>query len=170
MSPVKHEALLQGQSALARKVYEVVPIQEAWSPARIQAALKASCGSTAEVRVVHGCLRALHESRLIRQPTHGVYQRSPAPLPNAAPAPQPKEPSMSQPKPTPKKPTPLELLSGLANDLQALAKEFDQRIQLLAAHAEDIALVIEQQRETDAAQLAKLRQLQTLLTSLGEPA
>jgi len=37
MSESRHQVLLAGQSAIARKVFEMVPIQECWKPLRSMA-------------------------------------------------------------------------------------------------------------------------------------
>ena len=56
MTPSKLNSLLQGQTNLARKVFEVVPIREAWPAIQIRNALKEVERSNADLRVVRGCL------------------------------------------------------------------------------------------------------------------
>ena len=50
-----------------------------------------------------------------------------------------------------------------------LGEEFSAKVQALAARVEEAALTIEQGLEANAANLEKVRQLQTLLKSLAEP-
>lgn len=175
MNDAKHDALLQGQSTLARKVYDAVPIQEAWTPSEIQAVLRATQSTAAEARVVHGCLRKLTDDGLIREVAHNKFRRRASRASRASHEHRQltlhKELPMpaNAPKAAPKT-TPLELLSELANDIKGFAQDVNQRLQNFAIRTEDIALAIEQQRELDNAELAKLRQLQSLLKSLGEPA
>lgn len=71
MTPSKLNSLLQGQTNLARKVFEVVPIREAWPAIQIRNALKEVERSNADLRVVRGCLATLREIGLVREPEPG---------------------------------------------------------------------------------------------------
>ena len=76
MTPSKLNSLLQGQTNLARKVFEVVPIREAWPAIQIRNALKEVERSNADLRVLRGCLGALREAGLVREPETGMFQRA----------------------------------------------------------------------------------------------
>ena len=49
MTPTRQQSLLRAQTALARKVYDVVPIQSPWTPLQIKGALAAG-GSPSAAR------------------------------------------------------------------------------------------------------------------------
>ena len=53
MTPSKLNKILQGQTALARKVFEVVPIKEAWPASQIRHSLKEVIGVSL-VRAMRG--------------------------------------------------------------------------------------------------------------------
>lgn len=70
------EHMLQGHSALAKKVFAAVPIQEAWTYLEIHRTLHSMGGTAAHVSAVHACLGQLKDSKIIREPERGKYQRS----------------------------------------------------------------------------------------------
>ncbi len=179
----KRDRILANQTAAAQKVYACVPISESWPAHKIMAQLKIDLGSSMSVAVVRGCLRALHESGLIRRPSSDLYIREPVvtaaelmdklaqpaqpaqptqPAPPAEPAPpaqpeQPKESSMS---------ASIVSLLRLANSLSTLAVEIEERLSEAAADIEKMARQLETETAADREQLAKLKQLQTLLKDL----
>lgn len=179
----KRDRILANQTAAAQKVYSCVPISESWPAHKIMAQLKIDLGSSMSVAVVRGCLRALHESGLIRRPSSDLYIREsvvtttelidkvakeleePTPAPPAPPTQlnrpaqpeQPKEPSMS---------VSIDSLLKLANSLSTLAVEIEERLSEAAADIEKMAKQLETETAADREQLAKLKQLQTLLKDL----
>ncbi len=176
MTPSKLNSLLQGQTSLARKVFEVVPIREAWPAIQIRNALKEVERSNADLRVVRGCLGALREAGLVREPETGMFQRADirtptprprkeAPMPQATPSPRPTL-TVTAPAHQPE-PSPIEILGELSGEVVALADEFGTRLKKLAAKIEEAALTIEQEREANVENLGKLRQLQSILKSLS---
>ncbi|HEY6612708.1 MAG TPA: hypothetical protein VIZ86_16460 [Pseudomonas sp.] len=172
LSPTRVQALLNGHTAMARKVYEVVPIREAWPLAQIMAALT-TCH--ADARAVLGRLEDLRETGLVNE-FNGLFQR--APVRQAKPAKE-KPQSTTNPGdniltlPTTKPaaanaaPSPLDLLAELSAEVVALGSEFQTRVRKLAARIEEAALLVEQERETHAEKMADLAQLQTLLKKLA---
>lgn len=173
----KRDRILANQTAAAQKVYACVPISESWPAHKIMAQLKIDLGSSMSVAVVRGCLRALHESGLIRRPSSDLYIREPVvtttelidkvaketkpaqptePAPPAQPE-QPKESSMS---------ASIVSLLRLANSLSTLAIEIEERLSEAAADIEKMARQLETETAADREQLAKLKQLQTLLKDL----
>jgi DNA anti-recombination protein RmuC len=66
--------------------------------------------------------------------------------------------------------SPIDLLGDIAGSIVALSKSVGEQLQQLANRVEDAALQIEQGQEASAANLEKLRQLQSLLRSIGEGA
>lgn len=174
MTPARQQALLKAQTGVARKVYDVVPIQSPWSPLQIKGALTAGGHSSAELSVIRACLNDLKDAGLVREVDRQMYLRTEVRTP-----PQQKDQPMPQIvtsiKPAAKasstspSPSPIELLGDLASQLKALGEEFSAKVQALAARVEEAALTIEQGLEANAANLEKVRQIQTLLKSLAEP-
>ncbi|MDT4879463.1 hypothetical protein FQZ97_1151410 [compost metagenome] len=61
-----------------------------------------------------------------------------------------------------RKATPLEMLGELAGEIVGMAEHMKR----LATRVEDVALAVEQERESNSENLEKLRQLQAILKSL----
>ncbi|POA21541.1 hypothetical protein C1886_04515 [Pseudomonas sp. FW300-N1A1] len=166
MNQSRLQQMLAGQTALARKVFDFVPIQECWAAIDIHNALKASNTSSAQFRPVRACLGELKEQGLIREPVNGRFQR-------AATNPKPKREQVmskeaSQTVVLTKKPevNALDALAALSGEVVSLADELGQRMKKLAVRIEEVALSVESEREGNAEALGKLKQLQSLLKSL----
>lgn len=163
MKPAKHECLLKGQTGIAKKVYECVPIAESWSSFQVMTAMRNLTGSTPDSRIVSGCLSSLVDSGLVKKIARDLYQRIPVEQKPEAPkmaAPAKKQSEVSA-VPT-RKATPLEMLGELAGEIVGMAEHMKR----LATRVEDVALAIEQERESNSENLEKLRQLQAILKSL----
>lgn len=173
MNESRQRQLLDGQTNTARKVFEMVPIQEAWRDSDISRSLRVAGTTGASLHVIRGCLGELESAGLVRRVSHGQYQRTPVNkhtavgqtnVPNPQPTAQPKsEPAMQEPTPKAPMPAPLDLLGAVAADLALMASEFAARIKTLAARVEEVGLSVEAQREADAAAMAKASRLQALL-------
>lgn len=115
---------MQGQTGIAKKVYECVPISEPWRSFQVLTALRNMTGSTPDVRIVQGCLRDLVDSGLIRRTGTDHYQRI-----QVEKKTKPQEPKMGEPakkietQSEPKRSaSPLEMLGELANELAGMAE------------------------------------------------
>lgn len=163
MTPAKQEILMQGQSSIAKKIYECVPIQEAWPTFQIAQALKATAGSTADIRRVQACLSDLVESGLIREPQPRHYQRA-----EVKEKPKTPELKMQTHKPLAQSAvatqshSPIDILGELSVEILGMA----EHLKKLARRVEDAALAIEQERENNSESLEKLNQLKTILKGL----
>lgn len=177
MTPKRQQQLLQGQSSIARKVFDHVPIRESWPPHRIAAAIERTTRSRLDAKVVDGCLAALIETGLIRQ--HGSntgareYQRTPV---SEAKADSPTTTIESTPPAdghigigpvdapgVADSPTPFAVLSSLNERLFQVSQELKD----IATGLGDAVLQIEEAREQNARDAKTLRQLQSLLGSLS---
>lgn len=165
MTPEKCVALMQGQSAIAKKVFDCVPTEEPWRTFQIMAELKRMTGSSADMRIVQGCLRDLADSGLIRRSGSELYQRTAITTKTSQKTEESSMPAVKEVKAAPVA-TPIEILGELAGEISTLATDVNQRLKKIAGRIEEAALTIEQQRETDAAGMEKLRQLQNLLKGL----
>lgn len=169
MTPTRQQSLLRAQTALARKVYDVVPIRTPWTPLQIKGALAAGGHSSAELSVIRACLNDLKEAGLIREADRQMYLRTEVRTPLQKDQPMPQVVTSIKPAAKASSASPIELLGDLASQLKTLGEEFSAKAQALAARVEEAALTIEQGLEANAANLEKVRQLQTLLKSLAEP-
>ncbi len=165
MKVAKFEQLVQGQTGIAKKVYECVPIMDSWSTSEIANYMKTKTGSMADIRIVQGCLNTLVESGLIRNEGRNHYKRIPV-------EDKPKEVlkmKIVQPVKIEEKPTntaAIDLLGSIASEVSAMAVEINAKLKRIAKSIEDAALTVESERENSHESVEKLRQLQSLLKSL----
>lgn len=75
MTPTRARKLLPGQTNLAQKVFEAVPVQEAWNITQINQELLrlATCGPIT-IPVLQGCLQCLDRAGLITESPRGMYR------------------------------------------------------------------------------------------------
>ena len=149
ISAARHTELLSAQSAIARKVFDVVPIQEAWTAQQIGGALQQQTRSSLHFRTLEGCLNTLKEAGLIEEPRRAYFRRI-----------MPREPlkavPMTKPEETPAQMGAVELLTDIA-----------ARARRLADDIEAAAEVIVEQSQSNEEALKKLTQLQSILKSLA---
>ena len=168
MNEARQTQMLAGHTALARKVFEVVPIQMAWPTADIHGALRNISSSSAQFRAVRACLGELKDQGLIREVGHGFFQRHPVTTK------QPKsEPIMStQAKPILSTVKPavsaLDALASLSSEVVSLSEEFGQRMKKLAMRLDEVALSVEVERESNAEAMVKFKQFQDLLKGIAQ--
>lgn len=147
LSIARQRVLLASQTAVARKVFEAVPIQEAWTGRQIQRALERTTRASTELNLLMGCLNTLKESGLIVEPRVGVFERVKL-------REQVEKPMQTRNAST--KPASVEMLTELASRARKLADDLDAA-----------ASVINEEHETNAGNLATLAQLQTLFKRLS---
>lgn len=174
MTPAKQRAAMQGQSGIALKVYEAVPIQEIWNLARIVTTLTHQTASRVDPHVVRGCLGKLVAGGLVRETVEGfqrikVREQTPPQPPEPRQRPplalaNPEIHTMPDPAPprSPDSPA-LDILASIAQRLREQSAALAQT----AADLETAALRIEESNTQNAANLATLKQLQTLLKGLA---
>lgn len=155
MTPARFEQLARGQTGVARKVLEAVPIQEPWSTSEIHREIY-RVGVRIGVDVLEGCLKALRKSKLILEPQPGQFIRTGLRLvENGTATEEEDEDTEVQPKKAITPEAAFDKLARLATQMRVLTKEFEDTV--LEVQAE-----IEQERE----KTAKLRQLQAMLKEL----
>ncbi|WP_186113913.1 hypothetical protein [Burkholderia gladioli] len=168
MTPDRAEALLQGQTAIAKKVYEAIPIQESWALKDICSALTRVTKSTIDMNIAQGCIGKLCDAGLVREASRGRWQRVEVRArAQQVAAEEPARTIVAVPEGFIAKPdevrSPITILSEIAIRLGAVCAE----IKLIAADIENAALEIEGENAKNDANLAKLRQLQGLLRELS---
>lgn len=175
MTPVRQQSILRGMPAQAQKVFEFVPIADAWADTRILAEMTKSTRASVERRVVAGCLDRLRDAGLIRETGRREFQRvrvsalgepkaadiAPAPL---ASADAPAETSV----PLPESSSAIDLIAGISNRLSIVLGD----IRSIVTDLETVALQIEEQRTANGREVEELRQLKTMLAQVlaGSPA
>ena len=182
MNHARTQELLAGQSGIARKVFDVVPIAEAWTAAQIRAELT-RLGASNDIRIIDGCLRSLVDKKLIQEVGRGLYRRKPerlidehdtkppavvrdrsAPNPERTIAPQASEPAASAKAPeVANTASPLDMLCGISARMAEIAANMKQ----LQKDIDDAAMAIEQRFTESEKRNEKLIQLQQLLKSLN---
>ena len=167
MNESRQQQILAGQSSIAQKVFTLVPIQAAWSNHEIHGAALTAKATGASPYAIRRALGELKEAGLIREPVGGKFQR------DAATPKTIKEQAMTQvAKQTVvsiKKPEgALDVLASLSGEVVNLADDFSKRMKSLATRIEEVALSVEAERETNAAAVGKLKQLQDLLKGISQ--
>lgn len=165
MNKTRYDAIVDSQSAIARKVLSVVPIQERWNAKQIAAELHRQTHASVERRVVDCCLRMLVDAGLVREHPRDSYIRE---MPKDD---QPKfrlvkdDPTDHEPMtitqtktaPQPEKPNPLDRIASATKRLRDALSEL-----------EDAALEATQAIEAANAQAQQLHQLKQLLKGIVE--
>lgn len=166
MTPVRQQSILRGMPVQAQKVFEFVPIAEAWGYARILGEITKSTRSGIDRRTVEGCLERLCDAGLIREVGSRAYQRTriatttedkpesevitPA---ESIPASRVEPAAVSSPS------NAIELLAGLSNRLDRVATD----IRAIVSDLETAALQIEEHHAAAGREAQRLRQLRELL-------
>lgn len=147
ISKSKHQSLINGLSAIAKKVYGAVPIQDPWPTASVMSELSRS-GARYEKKVVEGCLANLVNSGLIVEPASGTFLR-------VAIREKEDRPVVAPMKKDSAKKSPMEVLLDLADEARSFAEKL-----------ENAALEIEKEFQLSEAKSEKLTALQNLLKGM----
>ena len=151
----RYEAMERELTPVARKVFECVPVQEAWTAFRISAELKRQ-GTPKDRRLIDWCLSSLIRDGLIKHDTPAdTYQRVEPRV--VALNLVPKEPEVNA-----KKPSPMERMAALAERTRRLSLD----LKVLADDIDAAAVLIDEEINEAGNDTKKLRQLQTLLKEL----
>lgn len=167
----KMHRIEQGLNGIAKKVLDAVPISEAWTVSRIVQELARTTGSTPEFRIVHGCIGRLLEQGLVREQPANCFSRVKVRQPLAVVVNDQKTEGdvMTAAKPATEQKAlkvaePLDRLAGLSVSMRDLSN----RVAAMAKEIDEVALDVESRIESIKADTEKLRQLQSLLKSIGQ--
>lgn len=161
MNTNKIARLESGLNSIAKKVLEAVPIQEPWSKDQISMELRRT-GCNASRDVIDSCLGAIADRGLAKEPRPGMFIRVTAkPSLNQEPQMPPATPAPIAPPPKKSEPAiaasdTLSRLASLGSLLRRASEECDA-----------IALDVEERVTAAGQDGEKLRQLQSLLKSIG---
>lgn len=167
MNESRQQQILAGQSSIAQKIFAYVPIQTSWSNHEIHGAALTAKGTGASPYAIRRALGELKEAGLIREPVGGKFQRdaaTPKTIKEQAVTPAAKKSVVSIKKPE----GALDVLASLSGEVVNLADDFSKRMKALASRIEEVALSVEAERETNAAAVGKLKQLQELLKGISQ--
>lgn len=167
MTATRIRILENQQTGVAKKVYGAVPINEAWPSRQIVMELSRQ-GQVRDFPIVEGCLNTLKEVGLIRETAPGHFQRvKPKPTTEKEAEPmstKPLNPVIPSNSSVKSKPTePVDRLAAIGTKLRGLSQMFLE----LADDIDEATLAFEEKASGNDEELAKLRQLQTLLKSLS---
>ena len=167
MNESRQQQILAGQSSIAQKVFTLVPIQAAWSNHEIHGAALTAKATGASPYAIRRALGELKEAGLIREPVGGKFQRdaaTPKTIKEQAVTQVAKQAVVS----IKKSEGALDVLASLSGEVVSLADDFSKRMKSLASRIEEVALSVEAERETNAAAVGKLKQLQELLKGISK--
>ena len=151
-------------SGVAKRVLDAVPISEPWTATQICSELGRH-GSRVDFNIVLGCLNTHKQAGLVKEPMTQYFQRVAitVPAPKPAPAAANVVPLMSAEKITEREP--LESIGAMAQRL----REAGRALIMWAEDLEQVGIEYETRIEKagqDSPEIAKLRQLQSILSSL----
>lgn len=167
MNESRQQQILAGQSSIAQKVFTLVPIQAAWRNHEIHGAALTAKATGASPYAIRRALGELKEAGLIREPVGGKFQRdaaTPKTIKEQAVTQVAKQAVVS----IKKSEGALDVLASLSGEVVSLADDFSKRMKALASRIEEVALSVEAERETNAAAVGKLKQLQELLKGISQ--
>ena len=148
-------------------MFTLVPIQAAWSNHEIHGAAITAKATGASPYAIRRALGELKEAGLIREPVGGKFQRdaaTPKTIKEQAVTQVAKQAVVS----IKKSEGALDVLASLSGEVVSMADDFSKRLKALASRIEEVALSVEAERETNAAAVGKLKQLQELLKGISQ--
>lgn len=158
MNDARIRELERNQTGTARKVLDCFKAPEDEFTQREVLSALADRGIRAEPHIVMGCLRSMSEQRLLAEVATGVFKRVAWPKPASV---VPVAPAAPEAVPA------AEQKAALSKDSVALLGTLAGRLRQLAAELEDVALLFEEERSAESAEMSKLRKLQDALRSLA---
>lgn len=172
MNKSRFNAVFSGLTSIAKKVYEAVPASEPWSASQITTEMTRITGSMTDRRVVDGALRGMVDVGIVSYPRPGVFIRVAIREEKLA------KPVNSQSKEktssaevlklaqAQKQIKPILAIEKLAA-VASRAMDISTSLKQLANDIEAAAIEIDEQSKADKSDTEKLKQLQSLLRSLG---
>ena len=193
LSQRKVEQVLASQSSIARKIYEIMTVDQKWSVHQVLIEFKNAHGNMPERKVMSGCLNDLTDSGLLKRTGADLYSKTPTRKPpvskdmvakvadpiavsSRAPvvvAPKPSTPAIPQPtisKEVPMVSKPAATAKQVNKDpLDVLATlvhealEASNKLVTMAEALETAALELKVEREKNKAYSEKIQRLDALL-------
>ena len=163
----KFKAIHNGLSAIAKKVYEAVPIKDSWEKHKIILELQRLHPSVRDQHTILGCLDTLVRSGLVNQLENGTFRREHVETAASLRAALDKEIGL------PEKMKKTEVQEDQAvspiekiTRLQQMAAKIIEDVKAMSDAIETVAIEVEMQFSERDAESQKLKQLQALLKGL----
>ena len=154
LTAAKQQEKLNGQTSVAQKVFQFVPIQDAWSVSEISAELSRSTGSRIDFRVVSGCLGALKSAKLVHEPEPGKFKRNDVGSSQKGEVKAVEETKEKD-------------VITQAGEIASSLRHAAEILQQAAVDVEGIAIAIDDKQKDETKELHQLRQLRALLKGMS---
>lgn len=173
LNPARLKELVNGMSSIQRKVYDVVPNSSWWSVGQIAAELARS-SSPVETRTLMFCLGHLVEAGVVRETQGGgakfmkapVRTKQEKPLNTNPTVPQRAEPETAAPTTKRTSADPIENTLEKLSRLSERVRDLSTELARIASEMDNAALAATDTMSSLAEDTNKLRQLQSILSSI----
>jgi len=166
ISQTRFKQMFNVLNAPVKKVYEAVPVSEAWTSTQIIAEISRLGYSMRDSKAIIGCLDTLKRQGLIQEPERGSFIRIEVKETTTFDKfiEETKEKTMATSKPvTQIKQSNLDRLINLSEKANGLAAQ----MKAMATELENVALEIEAEIQENSTSAQKLKQLQELLKGVA---
>jgi hypothetical protein len=166
ISKTRFKQMFNTLNAPVKKVYEAVPVSEAWTSTQIIAEISRLGYSMRDSKAIIGCLDTLKRQGLIQEPERGSFIRIEVKETTTFDKfiEETKEKTMATSKPvTQIKQSNLDRLINLSEKANGLAAQ----MKAMATELENVALEIEAEIQENSTSAQKLKQLQELLKGVA---
>ena len=166
ISQTRFKQMFNVLNAPVKKVYEAVPVSEAWTSTQIIAEISRLGYSMRDSKAIIGCLDTLKRQGLIQEPERGSFVRVEVKETTTFDKfiEETKEKTMATSKPvTQIKQSNLDRLISLSEKANGLAAQMKS----MATELENVALEIEAEIQENSTSAQKLKQLQELLKGVA---
>ena len=166
ISQTRFKQMFNTLNAPVKKVYEAVPVSEAWTSTQIIAEISRLGYSMRDSKAIIGCLDTLKRQGLIQEPERGSFIRVEVKETTTFDKfiEETKEKTMATSKPvTQIKQSNLDRLINLSEKANGLAAQ----MKAMATELENVALEIEAEIQENSTSAQKLKQLQELLKGVA---
>ena len=166
ISQTRFKQMFNTLNAPVKKVYEAVPVSEAWTSTQIIAEISRLGYSMRDSKAIIGCLDTLKRQGLIQEPERGSFIRIEVKETTTFDKfiEETKEKTMATSKPvTQIKQSNLDRLISLSEKANGLAAQMKS----MATELENVALEIEAEIQENSTSAQKLKQLQELLKGVA---
>ena len=166
ISQTRFKQMFNTLNAPVKKVYEAVPVSEAWTSTQIIAEISRLGYSMRDSKAIIGCLDTLKRQGLIQEPERGSFIRIEVKETTTFDKfiEETKEKTMATSKPvTQIKQSNLDRLITLSEKANGLAAQ----MKAMATELENVALEIEAEIQENSTSAQKLKQLQELLKGVA---
>jgi hypothetical protein len=177
----KFDRIYNNLSSIARKTYDAVPIQSAWTTQKVISEMQRN-GVSSEYRIICGCLNSLIAAGLVKEVSKGEFIRTQireAEKAIAAPSNDQIKPQTEETMP-PKQTAPTDIIKpvqpvvaakkspiDLLGELSARMAQYADCVKTLAAEINDACIAVQADMEASAESVQKVNELRKIFQSFG---